>query len=391
MHVHSEPPPPRSWEQFEELCADLFQSAWADPGLIRYGRTGQAQDGVDILGRHGALYPVGVQCKKKRRWPVSRLTKAEIDAEVKAAKAFKTPLKAFYILTTAPDSTDLQDHIRQINATHRKAKLFEVVLLGWSEIYRRVTLHPAVANKHFGPSQTGARSPLLATLVMAGGKLERSGDDLTLAIQELVQDFRDWPDGHVVVRQRESDALLEKIKAYEGRTLSLNQRRARLKLRTELQRLSDAESRAIRGVTFMMTDPEMTDWLLKIWDPGEDLVLAVEAYLNNEVVRGAKGESQIAAHLRLWPPNLSESDRCSAALSKEDLRAILEIKEMRQQRFGRPLTESVSELPPTVRARVAVPRIVREVVESLDEPRTPLEQMRAEGRFRLGEWLVDLG
>lgn len=40
MHILADYPPPRSWEQFEELCADVFQSSWQDPAMVRHGRAG---------------------------------------------------------------------------------------------------------------------------------------------------------------------------------------------------------------------------------------------------------------------------------------------------------------------------------------------------------------
>ncbi|MFM0013332.1 restriction endonuclease [Paraburkholderia sediminicola] len=131
-------PPPRSWEQFEELCADLFEAAWNDPALVRHGRAGQRQSGVDIVGRQGSRYPVGLQCKKKARWPVQQLTIREIDQEINEAKAFTPALQTFYLLTTAIDDERLQQHIRSINERHKESGHFDVVLLGWSEIARRV-------------------------------------------------------------------------------------------------------------------------------------------------------------------------------------------------------------------------------------------------------------
>jgi hypothetical protein len=212
-HAHADYAPPRSWEQFEELCADIFQSAWRDPALVRHGRAGQRQNGVDIVARNGAIYPIGLQCKKRSKWPVSKLTTKQLDAEVAEALKFKPALQAFYILTTAPDDTTLLNHVRTINEQHQKKKLFEVVLLGWSEIVRRATLDPQVADKHFGPSGGGApRSPLLATWMISKGKLEKTGAELELSVKELTQDLHDWPTGHIVVRQRESDALLEKLR-----------------------------------------------------------------------------------------------------------------------------------------------------------------------------------
>lgn len=43
--------PPPSWDKFEEICADLFSRIWKDNQLVRYGRAGQRQHGVDIYGK----------------------------------------------------------------------------------------------------------------------------------------------------------------------------------------------------------------------------------------------------------------------------------------------------------------------------------------------------
>jgi hypothetical protein len=78
--VNFEQVPPRSWEQFE-VCTDVFSAEWGDTTMVRNGRAGQAQQ-VDIVGTQGALHPVGLQCKKKGLWPVTKLTKADIDTEI---------------------------------------------------------------------------------------------------------------------------------------------------------------------------------------------------------------------------------------------------------------------------------------------------------------------
>lgn len=100
--VHLDLAPPKTWEQFEELCADTFAAMWNDPGLVRHGRSGQRQNGVDIVSRPGGRW-TGLQCKKKAVWPVKTLTKAEITKEVAEALTFTPKLEAFWMLTTAPD------------------------------------------------------------------------------------------------------------------------------------------------------------------------------------------------------------------------------------------------------------------------------------------------
>ena len=141
--------PPAAWEAFEEICADLFSQLWDDPNVVRYGRRGQSQLGVDVHGKdHGD--DAGVQCKAKREWPPTQLTTAEIDAEVEKAKKFRPRLKTYIIVTTAENDVHLTDHVNTISAKHAKQGLFRVIVYGWSELTRRVWNYPELVNKHFG-------------------------------------------------------------------------------------------------------------------------------------------------------------------------------------------------------------------------------------------------
>jgi len=390
FHVYADYAPPRSWEQFEELCADVFQSAWSDPAIVRHGRAGQRQHGVDIVARNGALYPIGLQCKKRAQWPVTKITKAEIDVEVAEALNFDPPLKAFYILTTAPDDVRVLEHVRGINERHRIAKLFEVVLLGWNEIVRRATLDQRVADKHFGPTGGGTpRSPLLATWMMSGGRLEKAGAAFALDVEELVQDLQDWPAGHFVIRQRESDALIEKLRFYESRKLSDDDRKKRIALRKQLRVLTEAENRAVNGVKLMLTDPDVSVWLLKVWEPSGDAPVAVESYVNNETTLKLEGGIP-PAYLRMSPQNAPDR-RCTARLSKQDVFAINALMSERQKRYGASLTDTVAELPEGVRARIAEPRIVRGILEFVSEERLTWDEIRKMGALDIGSWKVSLG
>ncbi|AXA80690.1 hypothetical protein CE206_29425 (plasmid) [Achromobacter xylosoxidans] len=188
--VHYEYPPPKSWEQFEELCADLFGTMWGDPGAVRNGRAGQTQNGVDIVAARGTVYPVGLQCKRKGRFPDKKLTRAEVVAEIAKADEFKPALKEFYILTTAAVDARLQEPVRLINAARRATGKFEVTILFWPDIVARVALLRDVAVKHFPlRGGDGGFSPLLATWYTKKGKLELTGVDWRLAVGELSEDF----------------------------------------------------------------------------------------------------------------------------------------------------------------------------------------------------------
>ena len=103
---------------FESLCLDLWKDIWQDSGAQKHGRRGQKQDGVDLFGREkGAL--VGVQCKQKdgRLW--SKVTEAELEVEVAAARRFEPELAKFILATTAPRDAALQREANQHTEQHR--------------------------------------------------------------------------------------------------------------------------------------------------------------------------------------------------------------------------------------------------------------------------------
>ncbi len=142
--------PPKSWDEFEDLCADLFALEWGDKNAVRHGRQGQSQNGVDFYGRNGKGNFAGVQCKGKRRWPPAKLTEKEIDGEVAKALRFRPPLKEFTIATSSDDDTRLQAHVRAITSRHKTKGLFSVHVLGWNELARRLTRYPSLIEKHYG-------------------------------------------------------------------------------------------------------------------------------------------------------------------------------------------------------------------------------------------------
>jgi hypothetical protein len=151
---------PKSWDEFEDICADLFSRIWNDHNTVRYALLGERQNGVDIRGRlpEGAI--VAVQCKRKRQWPVAKLTTKDIDDEVAEALKFTPSLSEFTIATTALNAANLQAHVDAITERHKAQGLFSVHLLGWNELSRRITDHPQLVEKHYGfvaPSSVRAR------------------------------------------------------------------------------------------------------------------------------------------------------------------------------------------------------------------------------------------
>lgn len=145
----SDLPPPTSWDEFEEICSDVWTEIWQDRHTQRYGRSGQRQHGVDIKGVNAQGNQCGAQCKGKRNWPPTKLSIGEIDKEIKKAKKFNPPLEEYVVLTTAPNDVSIQDHVSQLNEDKTNGIDFHVEVYAWDEIRRRLTNYPTLLEKHY--------------------------------------------------------------------------------------------------------------------------------------------------------------------------------------------------------------------------------------------------
>lgn len=389
IHAHVEHVPPKTWQQFEELSADTFAADWSDPTLVRHGRGGQRQHGVDIVARRGNQWPVGLQCKRKSRWPVERLTIADVDKEVAEALRFRPKLKSFYILTTAPDDAAVQKHARLITERHAAKGLFDVNILGWGEIVRRATLHVSVADKHFGPGGGAPRAPLLATWFASKGRLELDGKNLALTCRELAHDLRDFPLGRLVLRQRESDEIVAKLAKYEGYPLTDAEREARLGLRDKLAKRENDEVRVTKGLNLLLGDPTVASWMFQVYRDSGDAARAVTGFVNHELDDDPFIKPG-TFKMRVISPKDSEIYR-PRYITRADVTAISELREKRNKRFGPGRhTDTVTELPDEVRGSEAIPAVIAEVLHQIEEGQS-LEELRKRGMLNIGEWRIDIG
>lgn len=154
--------PPKSWDDFEDLCLALFQADWQDSTAQKNGRQGFAQHGVDVYGDNnrqgGELW--GVQCKGKDQTYGGKLTKREIETELAKATKFKPKLAHWIIATTAPNDPAMQEYARVLSKQRKANKLFPIKILAWEAVHpppRAVRGSPEYSASQRKPSSHACR------------------------------------------------------------------------------------------------------------------------------------------------------------------------------------------------------------------------------------------
>lgn len=138
-------PTPKSWEEFESICLSSFKIRWNSPNLVRYGRQGQAQQGVDIYGEDHNEKFVGIQCKKLD----GTLTIKTVEEEIEKATQFEPAITSFYLATTAPPDAKIQKEIRVLSEQRKQENQFSVGIFFWEDIVQELITNKDVFKKHF--------------------------------------------------------------------------------------------------------------------------------------------------------------------------------------------------------------------------------------------------
>lgn len=138
-------PPPKSWDEFQEICRDALTVRWGNLTLQINGRQGQAQHGVDIVGQNDLGYPVGVECKNYSE----QISIKFIKEAIKKAEKFKPEIKIFYILTSTPRDSTLTREVSILSSKRVKDNKFALSILFWDDIYGDLIQEDKFFNKHY--------------------------------------------------------------------------------------------------------------------------------------------------------------------------------------------------------------------------------------------------
>jgi hypothetical protein len=135
-------PKPVDWPNFETLCEKIFRYEWPCPSIMKNGRSGQTQYGVDISGLpEGRTGYWGVQCKGKDGYTTAKLTKADVDESIRLAQDFRPSLEMLIFATSANKDARMEQHVREADVASRARGGFGVSVYHWEDLARRIEDH----------------------------------------------------------------------------------------------------------------------------------------------------------------------------------------------------------------------------------------------------------
>jgi hypothetical protein len=135
-------PKPRNWQDFQRACVILYQAELNDPHVREYGRHGQKQHGIDLIGRRDGRpdRDVGIQCRLVK----APLKRVKIIADSRAALGLEPRLKEIIFATTAPDDTHSVDATASAERELRgEGHDIRIALYGWESLQLRIARHPS--------------------------------------------------------------------------------------------------------------------------------------------------------------------------------------------------------------------------------------------------------
>jgi predicted ATP-binding protein involved in virulence len=138
-------PPPKSWEQFEELCLALFRAVWQDATAQKNGRQGQQQLGVDIVGvnhaQDGGNW--GVQCVFIPDG--QSVSIAKITQDLAKADQFRPKLAGLIVATSSLADGRVLQHCKISSNERAVQRLFPVLVYDWAQLQTLLRANPQVA------------------------------------------------------------------------------------------------------------------------------------------------------------------------------------------------------------------------------------------------------
>lgn len=170
---------------FQGFCLKLVRHYWQDDYAEAFGRSGQNQRGVDIVGRdsRNGYAHAGMQCKASETDDPRQLTTGELAAEVEKAKKYRPKLDILIVAYAGDRDTTLQQKAQELTADNARDGLFRVIVWSWPEIVARAQNYPDVAQELLVHNQIPVNVPVLNPARPLTDPMAKLQADFTSAIE----------------------------------------------------------------------------------------------------------------------------------------------------------------------------------------------------------------
>ncbi len=224
-------PEPGNKDELEDFCVRFYRHLLKRSGLVRYGKSGEKQDGIDIIDQLGMKPLIAIQCKCHE--PAKTLPPREIKKEVSLAESSPHPIDRYIITTTARKTRNAQDTVLKLNQTKPDSRRFTVEVYFWEDICADLDVFGKAIAEFivFGESSTEASDESLPTAI--GGKASVTTDSAS-----DTEGMSLFPDIDELFKRRKLEVaeheILKLPDPEQDKSLGTRQRYAILRLRAKL-------------------------------------------------------------------------------------------------------------------------------------------------------------
>lgn len=187
-------PKPRNEQLFEELVCDIFAHEFKNPNLQLYGRKGQQQDGIDVIGERyfvGQDFSKGkltaIQCKNHTVPLTDKQLQEEIDKELAKLEQSTLPIEQYLFVTSADNTKPVIDYVTKLRDQRVSKGKCPIFILFWDFVAEKVGDNPTLLYKYFTRLMPSGQADNLTLPDLH----QATRQTLTISVEELLA-----PDAH---------------------------------------------------------------------------------------------------------------------------------------------------------------------------------------------------
>lgn len=197
--------PPKNEADFERMCVQVYGVIFKDPMPKTNGRSGQAQNGVDIFVKDPALGRVGIQCKKYTLKPVKW---KDVTDEVDKADAGRVAIKKLILATTAVNDAVLLKQVQELSDEREENGFFPVEIEFWGDICNHIDRYP-VLQESYSPNSPGASFHRIDEKLSSIKQINLETHDAVLNLAALPSGRADSADRLITAQLDHTNVLLK--------------------------------------------------------------------------------------------------------------------------------------------------------------------------------------